>query len=426
VFDVSLQGDGKLLIAGDSRPPGGYARVAMARFLDADALAAGALDPTFGGDGMVATQVTGGPDSWGTALTVQADGRILATGHVGLAPTRDFGTVRYMPDGSLDPTFGGGGEVVTDLGADDTVREIAVQPDGRVVVGGSAGSDFGIVRYMPDGGLDPSFGGDGIVLTDLGGTGGIRGLAVQPDGRIVVAGFVGDDIGLARYRADGGLDPSFGGDGTVVTDLGDEEWAFGLVLQADGAIVIGGYRGSDMLMARYRADGTLDPTYGDGGWKATDLGATDVVSGLSLQADGKVVIAAYTGTGGSQAMAVARYGTDGRLDPTFGSGGLVVFDDGSTTKGRAIAVQPDGCIVVGGYRSVAKGPRDFVVVRLLPDGGVDASFAGGTVFTDFDGAGDDWAHDVAIQPDGKIVAFGNTGTTNVVGTYSYALARYAG
>ena len=219
--------------------------------------APGDLDPTFGGDGIVRTDLTPAEDD-GFAVTIQPDGKIVVAGEAGIGgPNPRFAIVRYETDGSLDPSFGGGdGNVSIDFTPrDDFPYAVRIQADGKIVVAGAAGynrpnSKFALARLTPDGSLDPTFGGDGTVTTDLTPSyDWANGMALQPDGKIVLVGSVsaGSDngkIGVLRYRSDGSLDPSFDGDGIVLADptpTYDDGLAVGV--EADGQIIVAGAAG---------------------------------------------------------------------------------------------------------------------------------------------------------------------------------------
>jgi len=400
----------------------------------------GDLDSGFGTGGLVTTDF-GFTSDVGRALAIQDDGRILLAGYCSADPW-DVALARYLPDGSLDPSFGVGGLVTTDVqSSDDEAAAVAIQPDGRIIVAGSTGyphqQDFLLIRYHGDGSLDASFGVNGVVTTDLGATlEAVYAIRLQPDGRVVAAGFsrvgLGDaNFALARYNADGSLDTGFGNCGTVITSFtNSDDVADAVVIQPDGKIVAAGSTGGpapDFGLARYRADGTLDATFDDDGKVVTDFtGGADIIYGLTLQPDGRIVAAGFCEQGGERGrdFALARYHADGALDPAFGNGGLAATDFGSTTEfGTGIAVQRDGRIVVAGASDRPGTRYDFTVARYLPDGTLDAEFgAGGWVSTDFLLSGNDVGQAVALQPDGKIVAGGWAyGGPRL---HDFALARY--
>jgi uncharacterized delta-60 repeat protein len=382
--------------------------------------APGDLDPTFGSGGKVTTDF-GGSDG-ASAVTIQSDGRIVATGSSGGA---DFALARYNADGSLDASFGGGGRVTTDFGSSDAASALAIQSDGKIVVAGrGGGGDFALARYNADGSLDASFGSGGRVTTNFGGFDSALGVALQADGRIVAAGGggPGSDFALARYDAGGSLDTSFGSGGTVTTNVTAFEAATAVAVQADGKIVTTGSTFSSgfqqFALVRYNADGSLDSGFGAGGIVTTDFGLGSGFGGaLVVQSDGRIVAAGRAGTD----LLVARYNADGSPDASFGSGGKVTTDFGGTLFDAAfgVAVQSNGKILAAGTPFGGPSP-DFALARYNADGSLDATFgSAGKVTTDFGGF--DVAFGVQLQADGKIVAAGQGGPGA-----DFALARYEG
>jgi uncharacterized delta-60 repeat protein len=327
--------------------------------------------------------------------------------------------------GALDSSFGSGGEVTTDFGGSDSAQAVVIQGDGRIVAAGLSGAgDFALARYTADGSLDPSFGSGGKATTDFGGFDAASALAVQPDGRIVAAGRSGSgDFALARYNADGSLDSTFGSGGKLTTDFGGFDGALAVALQTDSKIIAvgGGGTGSDFALARYNADGSPDTSFGSGGIVPTDFGGFEAATAVAIQGDGKIVATGSTFSGGFQQFVLARYNGDGSLDASFGSGGMVTTDFGlGSGFGGALTIQPDGKIVAAG-----RAGTDFVVARYNGDGSPDPSFGtAGKVTTDFGGALFDAAFGVALQSNGKIVAAG--GTFNGFGppAADFALARF--
>ena len=194
---------------------------------------------------------------------------------------------------------------------------MALQPDGKIVAAGRALGDFALARYLPNGSLDPTFSGDGKVTTDF--SGGsfdeVHALALQPDGKLVVAGRggVGHDFALARYLPNGTLDSTFSGDGKLTTDFGSVEFemVLALVLQPDGKLVVAGTGGAghDFALARYLPNGTLDSTFSGDGKLTTDFGSNrDEASALAIQPNnGRLVVAGISGTPGLRDFTLARY-----------------------------------------------------------------------------------------------------------------------
>ncbi len=379
-------------------------------------LPAGDLDTTFGTGGKVTTDF-GGFD-YGYSTIVQSDGKILIAGGNG-----NFSVARYNNDGSLDTSFGTSGKITTDFGGNDFGRSVILQADGRIIVAGIGNGDFSVARYNSDGSLDTSFGTGGKVTTDFGGFDNGYSIALQADGRIVVAGGNGDFL-VARYNSDGSLDTSFGGTGKVITDFGGSDSGYSVVLQADGKIIVAGVGNGIFSVARYNSDGSLDLTFGTDGKLTTDFGGSNITYSIVLQADGKIVVAGES----SNDFTLVRYNNDGDLDTSFGTGGKVITDFGGSDFGFSVALQADGKIVVAG-RVVTKtvdpsfpfpiSTSDFAVARYNSDGSLDTSFGtGGKVITDFGGF-DDIGYSVALQADGKIVVAGFSNG-------DFALARYEG
>ena len=386
----------------------------------------GDLDPSFGAGGIVTTDL-GGSDG-ANAVAVQGDGKIVVAG---FGPG-GFSLVRYMTGGSLDPSFGTGGVVTTFFRGNDGVQALVIQPDGKIVAAGSAGGfgDFALARYNPDGTLDASFGAGGKVTTGFPGRSSAFGVALQGDGKIVAAGQgQGGFFDLARYNLDGTLDPSFGAGGLVQTSFGSGGSATSVAIQADGKIVAAGgsstgFPSSDFGLARYNPDGTLDPSFGVGGKVVTDFGLTDSAIDLAIQPGGKLIAAGYSmnfSDSSAGGFALARYNPDGSLDTGFGTGGEVVTYVGAQAAVGAIALQPDGKIVAAGSSTASATNSSFVVTRYNGDGTLDVGFgSGGTVTTDVT-PGFDNANAVALQADGRIVA---AGPANGYANYDFAVVRY--
>jgi uncharacterized delta-60 repeat protein len=339
-------------------------------------------------------------------------------------------SVVFAAPGELDPSFDGDGVVLTDFGATtERAVDTAIQSDGKIVAAGESGGDFALARYNPDGSLDISFGGDGKVTTDFGGVRDIAdAVAIQSDGKIVAAGRFfprpySDDFALARYNSDGSLDTSFGVSGKVITNLGGADVIEDVAIQSDGKIVAAGFRlfpGWDFALARYNPDGSLDTSFGVNGVVITDFGSTDQAVAIAIQPDGKIVATGFSGAFQPVSdFAVARYNSDGSLDTSFDADGKVTTDFGDFDQARAMALQSDGKIVAAGF-TFAAGTQDFALARYNPDGSLDTSFHfDGTVITDLGGG--EAALDAMQLPDGKIVA---AGVANV-GGQDFSLVRYS-
>lgn len=309
--------------------------------------------------------------------------RYLACGLIVFIVVSSMSRPVQAADGDLDATFGSGGKVTTDFfGSFDAASAVAIQRDGKIIVARTAT-------------------------------------------RIINADFT-FDFALVRYNIDGSLDPTFGSTGKVTTDFfNSSDSAKALAIQIDGKIVVAGnIDNSDFALARYNSDGSLDTTFGLGGKVTTNFGAIDTVSAVALQTDGKIIVVG--GAGDSTRLALARYSSDGSLDSTFGSGGRVLTQVSDFTQfAYAVALQPDGKIIIAGVAVNAGTSYDFVLVRYYNDGSVDITFgSSGKAVTDFFN-GDDLASDLVIQSDGRIIVSGSVKTsTSFDATYDFGLARY--
>ena len=388
--------------------------------------APGDLDLTFGDGGKVTTYFSEGHD-YGSSVAMQDDGKIVVVGFA----SDDSALARYNSDGGLDLTFGDGGKVTTDVG---WARSVAIQDDDKIVVVGAA-----LVRYNTDGTLDTTFGIGGKVMT-----GGGRCVTIQDDGKIVVAGSTSDDFALARYNSDGVLDSTFGIGGKVTTDFdGDTDYGHSVSIQDDGKIVVAGQTmtssGYNFALARYKANGDLDQTFGDEGKTITDFsGDRDMGYSVAIQDDGKIVVAGQTANfdsgmiEGDSQFALARYNTNGMLDATFGIDGMVTTDFSKKyNKSLSVVIQDNGKIVVAGYSGTYSYwilGSNFALARYEANGDLDTTFGtDGKVITDFDGS-NDFGISVTIQDNGKIVVTGTTDTMPPIlgGHGTFGLARYKG
>jgi uncharacterized delta-60 repeat protein len=356
---IAVQPDGKVVVAGAATGAGGGTTdFALVRYNGN-----GTLDSAFGTNGKVTTGILRAYDE-AFAVAIQSDGKIVAAGGSGDFSTSDgFALVRYNSDGSLDPTFGDGGKVTTAFdGGISEAHAIAILSDGTIVAGGYVervtGFHFALARYKSNGKLDKSFGSGGKVATFFSNFfASARSMAIQPDGKIVLAGFsinesTQEDFAVARYNSDGSLDSSFGAGGKVNTDLfGHHDLAFAAALQTDGRIVLAGVSGSntsDLALARYNSDGSLDASFGSNGKVLTDLGGDDAIYAAGIQRDGRIVAAGATVVGGEYDFTVARYESDGAIDSTFGSDGKITTDFSGQDVAHSLAIVPSGRIVAAG------------------------------------------------------------------------------
>ncbi|TMA72273.1 MAG: DUF4215 domain-containing protein [Deltaproteobacteria bacterium] len=276
------------------------------------------------------------------------------------------------------------------------------------------------------GALDPTFGSGGKVTTAIGTSAFASGVVVQPDGAIVAAGGSSLGFALARYTSAGVLDPTFGTNGIVTTAISTTAVVAGLVLQADGMLVAAGWSSDGtndtVTLARYQTNGALDPGFGVAGIVTTTVGTTSRAEAIVLQPDGKLVVAGRTGAGSAADFLLVRYDALGALDPTFGTGGVVTTAvTGFFDEARALARQADGMLVAAGLASRATPNQpDFALARYDANGALDPAFgSGGIVVTQVRPSGGNSVNAVVVQPDGRIVAAGADGNGIAI-----AIARY--
>ena len=327
---VVIQPNGKIVVAGGAFPLFTF----LGNFEVVRYNPNGSLDTSFGNGGIVTTNFPEG--SYASSVALQADGKIIAAGTVfvdfiiGEPSNTDFALARYNSDGTLDTSFGSGGQVSTDFfGMEDDAFSVLIQPDGKIVAVGSANNpatyyDFAAVRYLSNGTIDTTFGVAGKVSTDFGDQNFDRAhsAALQPDGRIVAAGFAISQNGgvqnfaVARYTSNGLLDTTFSRDGITQIDFGNCcQSAYQVLLQSDGKIITVGYANtedsdSDFLLARLNPRGSLDTTFGVGGKVRTSFGDLNGgANGAILQSDGKIVAVGFQATFSNQwaNFALARY-----------------------------------------------------------------------------------------------------------------------
>src|SRR5919201_291945 len=394
--------------------------------------AAGDLDTSFGTGGSVVTSLGSTDFGIGEGVALQSDGKIIVGGIDGLNYNQDqnFAVARYKPDGSLDESFGNGGIARTDFGTTtDEGRAVAVQSDGKIVLAGitqkNPGHDeLAVARYNTDGTLDTSFANNGLLQFDdpaalPGGSGDeINAVAVEPDGKLLVAGDQPQSDGLrffvARLNSDGSFDANFGTNGEATASFGSGSTSAVYSIQIDSSdrIVLGGFtynypNPADFALARFNSDGTLATSFNSTGTEAIGVGGPDSPDqgyAAAIQSDGKIVEVGQSGSG----FGLVRVNQDGSLDSSFGSGGLVTNDFTSLgasyqTFASSVALQGDK-LVVGGYGWSTSG--EFVVARFNNDGSLDTSFGQGGVAHAQVGSSNDFVAGVVIQSDANIVAGG--------------------
>lgn len=395
--------------------------------LASSALAApGDFDSSFGTGGITPLN----DNAYFSALARQRDGKIVGVGFVG--NPRAWAIARYTIDGQLDPTFSDDGWTSVDFGiGGDYATAVVIQPDGKIVVGGSAmnptWSDFALVRYNADGTLDMSFSGDGKVVTQLETNSEINdditSLLIQPDGKIVAIGENGNGTGrmtAVRYTASGNLDGTFGNSGVVRVGWeinGDFNTCNASALQSDGKILLTGVVSgfSKFGICRLRSDGVLDTSFSQDGWVVWDASnGRDEPYSIALQPDGGIVVSGRATTADNKdGFAIMKLLSTGDFDDTFSSDGRIVIPIGSATGlvgskllGPKCLIRPDGKILLAGMYlgSSPYGPYSWCIARLDPSGSLDTTFSDDGFSYPLPDSPFRWIGAITSQPDGKVLA----------------------
>ena len=393
------------------------------------------LDSTFGSNGLVTTSISSGVAEI-RSITIQPDGKIVGVGPIYNGSTYNFGVVRYLPDGSLDTTFNGNGikTFEFDSASYDEAHGVTLQSNGKIVIVGLSNvtkQNFAIVRLNTNGSFDTTFSDDGKQITSFGIQYDLaNAVAIQPDGKIVVAGASANpqlyySFALARYLTDGTLDSTFSNDGLQVVPLTSSDNIINsIVLQSDGKIVVAGYADqgqgvNDFAIARFLPDGRIDSSFNSIGYALTQLpgaGGYDQAWSALIQPDGKIVVA---GTSAQYhqgiTAAVVRYLTDGTLDSTFSLDGKVWYGLGSGNLiMHSALLQPNGKILLAGYDTT------MTLMRFNSDGSIDQTLSPITIVFSPD-IGPCEGFTAAMQADGKIIIAGsNSNGSNM----DFAIARY--
>ena len=360
---IAVQPDGGVLVAGFCQDIG----LCAVRYA-----ADGALDPSFGGNGKLPQVFVPNAANVAPSLALLPSGKFLIAATCFDLADNDFCVQRFNADGSIDSSFGNSGATITPIGAgDDRARAMLTQPDGKIVVAGTCSngvdSDFCAARYLPNGTLDTIFGSGGKVITAFSnGDDVVNAAALQPDGKLVLAGYCNngttDDVCALRYQINGALDSGFGVNGKLITSLGSGySDARVVALQPDGKLLISAscLTGSknDFCLLRYLSNGTLDVGFGSGGTLVTPVDTgNDYATAMTLQPDGKLILAGHCEVGGQFDFCAVRYTASAVLDTTFGTGGklFTAISNGATPATSndilaAMALQPDGKLLLAGY-----------------------------------------------------------------------------
>jgi len=352
----------------------------------------GSLDKNYGHDGYSSSVFMREPNA-----VLQPDGKIVLGGFTMVNNSFDFVLARFNTNGSLDPAFSGNGIVSFDFSSTtDYLYDLALQPSGKILAVGRSNSGntgyFSLARLNTDGSFDTSFSGDGKLIDDINsGNMYANSVAVQADGKIVVAGNTQSHILVARYLPDGVLDNSFSGDGKVFVSTGNFSSSRSVLVQPDGKILVAGsvveLGANNFLVLRFLTDGTMDLSFSGDGKQITDFGADESIEALALQPDGKIVAVGSTLSGAQADFAIARYQSDGSADNSFSDDGKQTTAIGNSVNfAYDVALQPNGRILAAGWSKISDG-YDYSAVRYLADGSLDVSFADHGKMVDYKPAG---------------------------------------
>ncbi len=335
---MATQSNGQIIVAGHRGDLKANNSVGVLRRLNSD----GSLDTTFGSGGEVVTG-SGANDAF-YAVTVQGErGIVVAGAHGG-----DFLLSRYDLTGKLDATFADGGRAVTDLGgADDAAYGIAPGPGGTFVIAGNSGGNFAFARYDSNGLLDPTFAQRGKQLFDLGSDTDVPGaVAVQADGKVVAVGSSGGNVAIVRLLANGSADLSFSGDGLLIVpglaarqDAGAADRSEALAIQTDGKILVGNHTTDNKFaITRIDTNGNVDSGFGDNGVATAGFSGNDDVDSIVLQGTGEILVVGTSLAGGTPSTAIAAFNSVGLLIQSFGNGGGLTVDAGVTATSRELHI----------------------------------------------------------------------------------------
>lgn len=380
IYASAVQSDGRIVSVGMSRNTNDYNFSVMRFNIN------GTVDTSFGTNGaMYVDMRNGGYFDSAKAVVIQPDGKIIVGGSAGLSTSNGacyFGLIRLNTNGTLDTTFGTAGKtsfpvgVATSSNQDNRIHKLALQSDGKILAVGEAyndatSEDIAIVRLNTDGSLDTDFSNDGKATVNFGTfEEKALNLRIDPDGKILMAGEINDDLGLVRFYNDGGIDTSYGTNGKLLTETSETGYSFNyltaVAFQADGKILALGTVSSDVAIRRINSDGTIDTTFGTNGKVQTDIDNTSSDSastGFLIQPDGYIIATSICATGGTNYFATLRYTLNGLLDNTFSNDGKVLTNMASGYNSAMSAIlDQDGKLLISGFAGFT-GQTGFALAR---------------------------------------------------------------
>ncbi len=368
-----VQPDGKIIVVGQAGEPATYKATAARYNTD------GSLDTSFGNAGKLLIPI-GNAKSYATDVALQADGKIIIAGYTFDNIITQGAILRLNEDGSFDTSFGNQGTVKITTAERNLPESILILEDGKILIGGDNDESFSVLKLNNDGAFDLSFGVDGWAIAEFDRMSYIKEIALQADGKIVVGGFTINnnnnyEMAAARFNVDGSIDSSFGSSGKLNFNVGNgNDFVEGVVVQSDGKIVLGGHKWiqnneqrHDFAMVRLNTDGSRDTSYGTNG-----VATAQIVDGANysrdiiLQEDQKILLAGFTVKTGEYKFALLRFDVDGSLDSSFGQNGngMVSQDfDGRESYGEKLALQPDNKIIMIGKSYNSSEVSEMVIMR---------------------------------------------------------------
>ena len=361
------------------------------------------LDTAFGING-VATYDSAKGDDTGYSVITDSANRIVVAGYSSNGPDLDITIWRFNPNGTPDTTFDTDGLVTWDSGnGDDKAYSVAIDSANRIIVTGESASDLVVLRLNPDGSLDTTFGINGLVTWDGGGTD--TGYSVTSDSisRVLVSGESASDIIILRLNANGTLDNTFRTNGVATWDGGGTDTGYSVATDSTNRPIVAGHSSNNLIVSRFKTDGSLDNTFGTNGIVTYDSGQGDD-TGYSVITDSanRIVVAGYSSNGPDLDITIWRFNPNGTPDTTFDTDGLVTWDSGNgDDKAYSVAIDSANRIIVTG-----ESASDLVVLRLNPDGSLDTTFGTNGVAT-WDSGSSDVGYSVTIDSANRAVVSGS-------------------
>jgi uncharacterized delta-60 repeat protein len=422
----------------------------------------GTIDSSFGINGKVILSLYGSTAQQYTSnsaysIGLQSNGKIVIA--VYQNPNTDsFVVVRFTVNGVVDSSFGNNGVARILINHSSRTSCLFIQPDDKILVGGNTdqSTNMALARLTPNGSIDSSFGSNGkqvISFTEIYQLEYLSGIAMQSDGKIVIAGYFYNpnnktSATLARFKLNGALDSSFGVNGKVIQNIfpTGSVYANGLAILPNDKILITGSADSSnnqfTLLMRYTRNGLPDSSFGKNGFTLTnadnfhhgvdaDLYASSG-SDIAIQADNRIITSGYAWTpDGVQGFALMdfstiRYLPNGIVDSSFGINGIArsTQTNQDVHFATSVKIMPDKKIVAAGYGGRNAFKRDFAIINYKSNGAPDKSFGKkGIVRTDL-GAYEEVAKGMAVQNDNKIILAGYTKDISGFNRYNIALIRY--